>query len=280
MSLREILQEARGKFAASQIDGVDAELLLASTLGINRMELHSREFTLTNEQSEEFARLCSERLSGTPTQYLIGSAPFRHLQFDVGPGVLIPRPETEMLVDAALSVIGEGTQPVSVVDLGAGTGAIAISIAYEAAELRRSVTVVAVEKEEAALSWLRRNIALHSVDVRVVASDVMDALHDVRADIVVANPPYIPSVTTLPALVADYEPASALLGGGELGLDIPYQFIRAASRILKPGGILILEHDESQRERLEAFLSQDYRDIKSFTDLNGRDRMITARRSG
>ena len=101
-----------------------------------------------------------------------------------------------------------------------------------------------------------------------------------RSDIVVANPPYIPSVTTLPALVADYEPASALLGGGELGLDIPYQFIRAASRILKPGGILILEHDESQRERLEAFLSQDYRDIKSFTDLNGRDRMITARRSG
>ena len=278
MSLRELLISARREFESLDIPAIDSELLLAHILGVPRMELHSREFTLTSEQESEFFQLIADRKRGIPTQYLIGKAPFRYLEFDVGPGVLIPRPETEMLVDAVLDEVGKLGRTASVVDLGSGSGAIAISIAIEAAKKGQAVTVVAVENDPKALEWLRRNIARHEVDIRVVAEDVERALIDVRADIVVANPPYIPSESELPELVKDHEPHSALFGGAVDGLDIPRRFIAAATRILKPEGFLVIEHYEKQRAGLEAELGQDYRDITSYLDLNQRDRMITARK--
>ena len=278
MSLRELLINARREFESLDIPAIDSELLLAHILGVTRMELHSREFTLTSEQEAEFLQLIADRKRGIPTQYLIGKAPFRYLEFDVGPGVLIPRPETEMLVDAVLDEVGKLGRTASVVDLGSGSGAIAISIAIEAARKGQAVTVVAVENDPKALEWLRRNIARHEVDIRVVAEDVERALIDVRADIVVANPPYIPSESELPELVKDHEPHSALFGGAVDGLDIPRRFIAAATRILKPEGFLVIEHYEKQRAGLEAELGQDYRDITSYLDLNQRDRMITARK--
>ena len=282
MALREMLQETKRDFQAREIPPVDAELLLAHVLGISRMELHAKEFHLSPEQHDEYLQLCRERSSGIPTQYLIGSAPFRHLNFEVGAGVLIPRPETEMMVDAALTEIQFRTQPVSIVDLGSGSGAIAISLGYEASQRGVAVTVVAVEKEESALVWLRRNIALHQdkfpSEIRVVAADVSDALRDVKSDLVVANPPYIPRGTTLPTIVERNEPASALFGGDGDGLEVPRRFVDAATRILKKDGVLFLEHFENQRVTLEHYLARDYRDISSFQDLNGRDRMIRARR--
>ena len=111
-----------------------------------------------------------------------------------------------------------------------------------------------------------------------MAEDVERALIDVRADIVVANPPYIPLESELPELVKDHEPHSALFGGAVDGFDIPRRFIAAATRILKPEGFLVIEHYEKQRAGLEAELGQDYRDITSYLDLNQRDRMITARK--
>ncbi|NDE71635.1 MAG: peptide chain release factor N(5)-glutamine methyltransferase, partial [Actinobacteria bacterium] len=268
MSLRELLINARREFESLDIPAIDSELLLAHTLGVTRMELHSREFTLTSEQEAEFLQLIADRKRGIPTQYLIGKAPFRYLEFDVGPGVLIPRPETEMLVDAVLDEVGKLGRTASVVDLGSGSGAIAISIAIEAARKGQAVTVVAVENDPKALEWLRRNIARHEVDIRVVAEDVERALIDVRADIVVANPPYIPLESELPELVKDHEPHSALFGGAVDGFDIPRRFIAAATRILKPEGFLVIEHYEKQRAGLEAELGQDYRDITSYLDLN------------
>ncbi|MFM8851778.1 MAG: N5-glutamine methyltransferase family protein, partial [Acidimicrobiaceae bacterium] len=138
-------------------------------------------------------------------QYLVGEAAFRSFTFSVGPGVLIARPETELLVDAAMVEIERlksapqvTSHAVSIVDLGAGSGAISISIAHEARQRSLPVQVVAVEKSEAALVWLKKNIALHDVDVRVIDKDVRDALIDVKCDIVVANPPYIPSNAQLP----------------------------------------------------------------------------------
>lgn len=284
-ALKDVLRSARARFETANIASVDAELLLAHVLGVERMALHAQQFQLTLEQHELFDELVSARLSGTPTQYLTGEAPFRYLTFSVGPGVLIPRPETELLVDAAMveierlkSALHATTQAVSIIDLGAGTGAISNSIAYESRQRLLPVQVVAVEKSELALDWLKKNIARHDVDVRVIHRDVRDALEGVKCDIVVANPPYVPANVDISKLVRENEPALALFGGGEDGLEIPRIFIAAATRMLKPHGLLILEHFENQSQALEQVLLPDYSDIAHYTDLNQRPRWLTARR--
>jgi release factor glutamine methyltransferase len=283
--LKDLLRDTRTRFENAAIDRVDAELILAHVLGIERMQLHAQTFQLTSEQEELFEELVNSRISGVPTQYLIGEAPFRYLTFSVGPGVLIPRPETELLVDAAMveierlkSSFNATTSAVSVVDLGAGSGAISISIAHEARQRSLPVQVVAVEKSDAALEWLKKNIARHDVDVRVIHSDVRDALIDVKCDIVVANPPYVPNDSLLPPLVLENEPHEALFSGPGEGLEVPQRFIEAATRLLKPGGVLILEHFENQSAALEQLLSQDYSDISHYKDLNQRPRWLTAPR--
>lgn len=285
--LKSSLREIRQRFAQAEIAGVDAELLAAHVLGVSRMQLHSQTLEMDQEQSEEFHELVSRRLAGEPVQYLIGSAPFRYLEFDVGPGVLIPRPETELLVDAALVEIERiqsgptwrANEPTSIVDLGSGSGAIAISIAEESRRRGLSVSVVAVEKDEGALSWLRKNVARHDVDVRVVAADVATALMGIRADIVVANPPYVPDGAVLPREVAGFEPRVALFGGVN-GIEAPKAFIASATRILKPGGFLAIEHHETQGGLLADVLAADYLEIVRFEDLNQRPRWITAKRKG
>ncbi|MFM8854990.1 MAG: peptide chain release factor N(5)-glutamine methyltransferase [Actinomycetota bacterium] len=283
--LKERLRAARRELADASISEVDAELLAAFVLGVGRMDLHAKEFTFTKEQEEEFLSLLAQRKLGKPLQYLTGEAHFRYLTFDVGPGVLIPRPETELLVDAALVEIERiqsspnwrSNVRTSVVDLGAGSGAISISIADEAKRRAMPTQVVAVEREEAAIKWLERNIAKHDVDVRVIKSDVAAALDGVKCDLVVANPPYIPDGTALPKEVLGHEPASALFGG-IAGLEIPTRFIESAARILKAGGLLLLEHHESQKEALAALLKAEFNEISHFLDLAERPRWISARR--
>ena len=284
-NIKEVLLSARQRCESEGIDRVDAELILAHVLGVERMELHARQFQISLEQYELFEELISTRVAGTPTQYLIGEAPFRYLTFSVGPGVLIPRPETELLVDAAMveierlkSSLHANSHSVSIVDLGAGSGAIAVSIAHEARQRSIPAHVVAVEKSAEALEWLKKNIARHDVDVRVIHSDVSDALIDVKCDIVIANPPYVPNEASLPKLVTENEPDVALFGGSRDGLEVPGIFIVAATRLLKPGGLLILEHFEEQSKALEQILLADYSDISHYTDLNQRPRWLTARR--
>jgi len=284
-TLKESLRAARRELSKVEISEVEAELLAAFVLGVGRMELHAKEFSFTPDQEIEFAHLIEERKTGIPLQYLTGEAHFRYLTFDVGPGVLIPRPETELLVDAAMVEI-ERIQSssawrigarTSVVDLGAGSGAIAISIADEARKRDLAVQVVAVENQPEASKWLEQNIAKHDVDVRVVKSDVTNALEGIRCDVVVTNPPYIPDGSVLPKEVAGHEPTSALFGG-IAGLEIPTQFLESAARILKPGGFLVLEHHESQSDSLAALLAREYVDVAHFKDLNDRPRWLTARR--
>jgi release factor glutamine methyltransferase len=286
MSIKNLLKESKVQFSKAQIDGVDAELIMAHVLGVGRMDLHARDFSLTPEQEEVFTELVAARIDGIPTQYLTGEAPFRYLTFSVGPGVLIPRPETELLVDAALVEIERiqslpqfsSPPTVSAVDLGAGSGAIAISIAHEAQLRQMPVHVIAVEKSESAQEWLQKNIARHEVDVRLIKSDVSQALEGVKCDIVVANPPYVPDEVSLPDLVSKNEPHDALFGGAYDGLELPRLFVAAATRLLKPGGFLILEHFENQSELLERELSPHYSDVSHYTDLNQRPRWMTARR--
>jgi release factor glutamine methyltransferase len=285
--LRERLRTAREKLQSVAIPTSDAEFIAAFILGVERMQLHAREYELNSEQESEFEDLLEQRLNGAPLQYLTGIAPFRYLDFEVGFGVLIPRPETELLVDAALVEIERiqaaptwNHQPTSIVDLGSGSGAIAISIAHEARQRQLPVQIVAVESEIPAITWLTRNIAKHQVDVRVIEGRVEDALLDVKCDLVVANPPYIPSNLKIGSdlpIELGFEPSSALFGG-EAGLDIPYLFINAAARILKGRGLLLLEHHESQVASLSAELAAEFTELKSLQDLNQRPRWISARK--
>jgi release factor glutamine methyltransferase len=253
---------------------------LAHALGINRMELHGRVIELTNDQASETAEIynqaIAERLTGKPTQYIVGSAPFRYLEYEVGPGVLIPRPETESLVDEVLHQLNTFADPVSLVDLGSGTGAIAISIASETAG-KKVVHVVAVEKSKEAIVWLQKNIAKHDVSVRVIEDDVATALEGIKCDVVVANPPYLPDGAQIPQEL-NFEPTQALFGGPANGMAAPLIFIAAAARLLKAGGLLAIEHNELQGPLIASELAQDFENIALHLDLTERPRFTTARR--
>jgi len=218
-------------------------------------------------------------LLGRPVQYITASAPFRYLDLAVGEGVLIPRPETELIVDRVIGVLNSSSDkdlPKSVIDLGAGSGAISIAIASEALLKGLKVTVVAVEKSPEAALWLNKNIAKYDLPIRVVIDDVTTALPEVKADLVVANPPYIPDHEKLPLEVERYEPAIALRGGPVDGMQIPQQFIHAAQRLLKSGGFFIIEHHEKQGELIRKILAQDFLPAQTHADLNGRDRFTSA----
>jgi release factor glutamine methyltransferase len=290
-TLRELLREGKRRLAEAQIAPIDGELLLAHLLGVGRMDLHAREFTFTNEEEielrERFEELISSRIESTPVQYLTGEAAFRQITLAVGPGVLIPRAETEGLVELALIWLErehslDPSRRFSVVDLGAGSGAISLSLALEGRERGIAISLVAVEDSLAAKPWLERNIATHlaehgdAIDIRFLHLPVKDALIDVKCDLVIANPPYIPLETELPADVRN-EPEVALFGGQE-GIEMPIHFIEHGARLLKPGGALFMEHFEGQGERLARFMNPLFSEILGHDDLNGRGRYISARK--
>jgi release factor glutamine methyltransferase len=278
--VKDLLKLGKDQLATKNIAPVEAEILLAHVLGINRMELHGRVIELTKEQAAETAEIynqaIAERLTGKPTQYIVGLAPFRYLEYEVGPGVLIPRPETESLVDEVLHQLNTFADPVSLVDLGSGTGAIAISIASETAG-KKVVHVVAVEKSTEAIVWLQKNITKHDVSVRVIDEDVATALTGIKCDVVVANPPYLPDGAQIPQEL-NFEPTQALFGGPANGMAAPLIFIAAAARLLKPGGLLAIEHNELQGALIANELAEDFENIALHSDLTDRPRFTTARR--
>ena len=281
MDFRQPLRRAKREFGESGYAEVDAELLLAHLLGITRMNLHNsvtvgkvlENFENVDEVIDQFEILCARRLGGEPVQYITGVAFFCDLELHVGPGVLIPRPETELLVDNVIPHLQALNRPTSVVDLGAGSGALAIAIASKVP----TAHVIAVEKDAQALVWLRKNIEANNVDVRIVAEDVSDALFGVKADLVVSNPPYVPNDEDLPFDVKNYEPHAALFGGKD-GMDVPRRFIAAASRLLKDEGILVMEHGEGQAATVADALGNDFFDIRVHDDLNKRPRWTSAQR--
>jgi release factor glutamine methyltransferase len=281
MDFRSELRRAKREFCQSGLPELDAELLLAHALGITRMELHNtvvvakvlKSLDDATEVFEQFEAMCARRLGDEPVQYITGVANFCDLTLQVGRGVLIPRPETELLIENIVLHLRALTGQTSVIDLGAGSGAIAIAIASQVP----TAHVIAVENDADALVWLRKNIEASDVDVRIVPEDVSTALVGVRADLVVANPPYIPDDQDLPIEVMNFEPHSALFGGKE-GMDAPRAFIAAASRLLKDEGIFVMEHGEAQAYSVEQALSDDFTDIRMHTDLTNRPRWTSAQR--
>ncbi len=279
MDIKEILRDAKSHLSESGISQVDAEYLLAHVLGISRMDLHNpvlvervlSEVSESEVFQEQFLNLMERRINHEPLQYLTGVAPFRYLEIAVGPGVLVPRPESELLVDAVLTHIKNLPSPVSIIDLGAGSGALALAIATEAPGSR----VIAVEKSPEAIYWLKKNVSVIAENVRVVEGDVAEVLPGVKCDVVIANPPYIPDAQELPRDVIGFEPHAALFGGPS-GMELPRIFIKAAARLLKPAGVLVIEHTENQAAAIASELASDFLSITLHDDLVARPRWTSA----
>jgi len=283
MNFKEFLAAGKEQLSAAGIDPLDAEHLMAYALGISRMDLHNpvivedrlAGFEDLTILEETFWKLLDARAAHQPLQYLIGVAYFRYLEIQVGPGVLVPRPESELLVQSVLDHCEVNSEKlsgvISVVDLGSGSGALALAISTENPRTR----VIAVEKDPAAIEWLKKNVSRINEQVRIVESDVVDALEGVTCDVVIANPPYVPDTQELPRDVVEHEPAIALFGG-PTGLDIPGRFIDTAARLLKPGGFFALEHTEDQADALKDLLAENFKDILCHLDLTARPRYTTA----
>jgi release factor glutamine methyltransferase len=271
---RALLAAAATRLADAGVDSarVDAELLLAHCLGVDRSHLLRVE-DVPAAVERSFAGVLGRRARREPLQHIVGYAPFRHLQLAVGPGVFVPRPETELLVDAVLPTLRARRAPVAV-DLCAGSGALALAIADEVPDCRG----YAVECSPAALQWLRRNAA--GTGVEVVAADVHEPelLAALRGsvDAVVGNPPYVPvAAPVAPEVAAD--PAEAVFAGAD-GLALMPAVVARAAELLRSGGVVAIEHDDSQAGSVPALLGQDgrWRDIAPHRDLATLPRYVVA----
>jgi len=250
-------------------------------LGLSRAGLLTTAEVSTADAAR-FAALTAQRADRVPLQHLTGRAAFRYLELAVGPGVFVPRPETEQLAGWALSRLAGATAPV-VVDLGAGSGALALSIAHEHAGAR----VTAVEGDPGAIEWTRHNAAARATlgdpPVEVLEGDMTDprllADLDGAVDLVVSNPPYVPDGARVPREVADHDPPLALWGGPD-GLDVVRGLLVTAARLLKSGGWLGIEHADQQGGSLPALVRAHggFADVQDHPDLAGRPRFTTARR--
>lgn len=271
---RAVLAAAAARLGAAGVTSprVDAELLLAHCLGVDRSRLPLVD-AVPAAAEEAFTAALGRRAGREPLQHIVGLAPFRHIELSVGPGVFVPRPETELLVDAVLPTLRASDAPVAV-DLCAGSGALALAIADEVPGSRG----YAVEVCPAALDWLRRNTA--GTGVEVVAADVQDPelLAGLRAtaDVVVCNPPYVPAATPVAAEVLA-DPAQAVFAGAD-GLDLMPAVLARAAELLRSGGVVAIEHDDTQGESVPQLLSGhgQWREILEHRDLAGLPRYVTA----
>ncbi len=289
--LAAVLRAATARLASAGVPSprADAELLAGAVLQRGRGEVAAaalRGTPLTAAEAARLADLVARREARVPLQHLLGRAPFRELELLVGPGVFVPRPETETTagtaVDAARAVAATGREPL-VVDLCTGSGAIALAVAAEVPSAR----VVAVEVDPAAHAWALRNADLHrgavGDRVRVVLGDATapELLADLDGDVdvVASNPPYVPSgaVPREPE-VRDHDPALALWGGGEDGLDVPRAVVARAARLLRPGGLVVVEHAEVQGAALRELLGPPtWVGASTADDAGGRPRATSAR---
>ncbi|RBY84031.1 peptide chain release factor N(5)-glutamine methyltransferase [Blastococcus sp. TF02A-26] len=285
MNSRTLLADAARLLGDAGIESprVDAELLLAHATGRTRAGLLTLD-RVDDDAAGRFAALVGQRADRVPLQHLTGRAPFRYLELAVGPGVFVPRPETEQIVEWALTRLAGVPAPV-VVDLGTGSGAIALSIAHEHPGAR----VIAVERDPDAIEWTRVNAAARAAagdrPVEVLSGDMTDPrlLTDLdgRVDLVVSNPPYVPDGARLPREVADHDPPLALWGGPD-GLDVVRGLLTTAARLLRPGGALGIEHADQQGTALPALVRAHggWDDVADHPDLAGRPRFATAQRAG
>lgn len=275
-SLRAALGEAAARLAEAGVASPrwDAEELAAHVLGRPRAGLLTID-ALSADQAVRFEALVAERARRVPLQHLTGVAGFRYLELAVGPGVFVPRPETELLAGWAVEQASAVDNPV-VVDLCTGSGAIAKAVAHEVPTAR----VYAVELDESAHAWAARNLAGTGVDLR--QGDMATAFDELEGsvDVVVCNPPYIPleAWESVAVEARDHDPHLALFSGAD-GLDAMRVLERRAAYLLRSGGVVGAEHADEQGEAAPAVFSGAGRwaDVRDHLDLAGRPRYVTAR---
>ena len=274
------LAAARLAEAGVESPRAEAELLAAHVHGVKRTELHR---VPDASFDTRFWESISRRAAREPLQHITGCAYFRYLELEVGPGVFVPRPETEVMTGWAIDRLRamDVAEPV-VVDLGTGSGAIALAIAQEVPRAR----VHAVEADPLARPWTERNVqrlaaaAPYTVGrVTVHGGDFADALPELdgQVDLVVSNPPYIPVGASVPPEVGEYDPPAALWGGAD-GLDAIRVVERVARRLLRPGGLVAVEHGAPQGAAVYWVFPEvaGWRDPRNHKDLARRDRFVTA----
>lgn len=285
-----LVRSAAVTLARAGVDAphVDAELLAAHVLGQDRGAALARILAGARPgpgEAEEFAALVGRRAAREPLQHVTGAAPFHGLDLAVGPGVFVPRPETETLVDEALRRgavrARQGRRPLVVLDLCTGSGAIAAAVAVGLRERGIPAQVTAVELDPVAAGWAERNLTPHGVALR--QADALVAGEDLAGsvDLVLSNPPYVPDAEVPVQEEARRDPPLALYGGGERGLVMPLGILRRAAVLLRPGGSVLMEHHETQGMELSAAAraSGAFTDVRVLPDPAGRDRFLAARRA-
>lgn len=273
-----LLEDAARRLGEAGVDSpdVDAELLLSHVMGVPRGLLRSQ--ARPHEmQKRTFLEMVEARARRVPLQHITGSAAFRYVDLEVGPGVFVPRPETEVLagwaIERAQRVAEDQGAPAVVVDLCTGSGAIALSLVHEVP----GAQVHAVELDQGAFAWAERNLLGTGVDLRL--GDAFDAFDDLDAtvDVVVCNPPYIPleAWESVAPEARDHDPALALWSGDD-GLDAMRALERAAWRLLRPGGVVGAEHADAQGETAPGVFGSRWHAVTDHPDLAGRPRFVTA----
>jgi len=280
MQLKQALSSAIERLEAADMGSprMNAEVLLMFVLGVNRAYLYAHpERELTAEEEARYDEVLAQRATGMPSQYITGHQEFWGLDFVVTPAVLIPRPETEHLVETVLE-LARGIARLKLVDVGTGSGCVALALAHEL----KSAAVYAVDVSADALEIARANAARLQLDgrVRFMQSNVLEALADVcDFDFVVSNPPYVGfgEADKVQKSVRDFEPRVAVFAG-EQGLDVIGLLIEQAHRALKPGGWLAMEIGYSMRDAVVNLLSPTmWEDVRVVPDLQGIPRVVAAR---
>ena len=283
-ALAEVLRIISARLGAAGIidSGTDAELILAHVYATSRGDILAaalRGDDFDAAHSEQLAELVRRREAREPLQHLTGLAPFRHLMLRVGPGVFVPRPETEIVAQLAIDSLATWPHPEPIaVDLGTGSGAIALAMASEVPHAR----VFAAEKSPDAYGWARTNILESGVTNLVLEQvDLQDAFPELmgQVSVLVSNPPYVPddAVPNDPE-VRRFDPPQALYGGAD-GLDVIRTLARVGLRLVHPGGVIVLEHGEWQGAAVRGILAEHgWRAAATHPDLTHRDRATTAHR--
>ena len=274
MEAGRVLAETAGYLAEHGVESpeAEAEILLAHLLRTDRAGLHTRRGKLTGEERDLLARMLLVRASGVPLQHLTGDQPFFEMRLRVRPGVFIPRPETEILVEQGLQTLATTEHPI-VVDVGTGTGAVALAVKAARPEAR----VLATDASGEAVALARENAADLRLEVEVLEGDLLSPLPEKlrgAVDLIVSNPPYVTEeeYADLPAVVRA-DPVDALVGGTE----VHGRLAGEAPRWLRPGGWLAMEIGATQGSEVAALLAEGYERVEVVPDLAGLDRVIRAR---